>query len=237
MSYLDFGKNPDFSSNKLVSEMIIYRTYYYSKKVEKVKEIISYNFHNNLTIRNRYDDKNILQQRLSRVYDSTGTVNLFRKLETWHPIIGHFYDTYFYQYDSNGFLSGIVEKDENNNINRKTTIINNEKGHPIELSIYIGNEMQGRETAEYDYEKNEVFIQYFNKQGAFFNSATSKIESSISEPTDVLNEYGDIIKSAKYEKTIKYDKFGNWIKEVYSVLKSGKFVKSSETTRVIKYRK
>jgi hypothetical protein len=97
--------------------------------------------------------------------------------------------------------------------------------------------MQGRETAAYDYEKNDVIIKYYNKENVLVNSVNYKIEYSKSEPGDVVNEYGDIVKSAKYENTIKYDKFGNWIKKVYSVLENGKLVKKSETVRFIKYRK
>jgi ribosome-binding protein aMBF1 (putative translation factor) len=67
------------------------------------------------------------------------------------------------------------------------------------------------------------------------NSQTSTIDSSKINPDDVVNEYGDIIKSATYEMEIKYDKFGNWIKEKYSVIRNGKLTKQSDTTRTIKY--
>ena len=67
------------------------------------------------------------------------------------------------------------------------------------------------------------------------SSQTSIIDSSKINPADIVNEYGDVIKSSTYQMEIKYDKFGNWIKEKYSVIRNGKLTKQSKTTRIIKY--
>lgn len=237
MTVLNFGKKNNFLSTKLVSETTTETTFYNSNSIEKQKDITIYNEHNNVTIENRYDENNNIKQRLTRLYDSTGVRSLGRKLENWHPLLGYTYETTYHQYDSNGFLNGFIEKDQNNNIIRETTIINNDKGYPILLQIFVRNELQGKETAEYNYEKNEVSIKYFNKNQELVNSVNSKIEFTKSMPGDILNEYGDIVKSAKYEMKIKYDKFGNWLKKVYFVIENNKLVKKSETTRIIKYRK
>ena len=97
--------------------------------------------------------------------------------------------------------------------------------------------MEGKETADYNYEKNEVTINYFNKKNELINSETAKIESTKNQPGDTVNKFGDVVKSAKYEMDIEYDKSGNWVKQIYSTLTNGILVKKSESTRKIKYRK
>jgi len=237
LTALNFGKKKEFNSEKLVLETTTQTIFYNTNSIEKTKDVTIYNENNKVTSEFRYDESGNLKQRLTRIYDSTGTRSLARKLENWHPILGHFYETAFHGYDDKGFLNSIIEKDQNGKIIRQTDIINNDNGSPIELTVLVGNQIQGKETAEYDYQKNEAIIKYFNKNDELINSETSKIEFSKSQPGDIVNEYGDVIKSTKFEMEIKYDKFGNWIKKVYSSIVNGKLVKKSESTRVIKYRK
>jgi len=235
---LNFGKNGDFHSDKLVSETITNTTFYNSSgTIEYKKNITSYNAQNNVLAELRYDENNNLKQRLTRAYDSTGIRCIGRKLENWHPYMGHTIEIASYNYDPKGYLINVTDKDQNGKIFRTTDFSNNEKGDPIELVNYIGNEIVGKEINEYNYEKNEVITKYFNKYEKLTSSQTSSIDSSKSNPEDIINEYGDIIKSAKYEMEIKYDKFGNWIKKKYSTITNGNVSKKSETTRIIKYLK
>lgn len=236
LTSLNFGKDNNFHSTKLVSETTTNTTFYNSSgTIEYTKNITSYNAQNNVLTELRYDKSSSLKQRLTRAYDSTGIRCTGRKLENWHPYMGHTIEIATYNYDPKGCLINVTDKDQNGKIFRTTEFSNNEKGDPIELVNYIGNEIVGKEMNEYNYEKNEVIIKYFNKYDELISSQTSIIDSSKSNPGDTLSEYGDIIKSPKYEMEIKYDKFGNWIKKKYSPIKNGKFTKQSETTRVIKY--
>jgi YD repeat-containing protein len=235
LTALNFGKTNNFYSNKLVSETITNITFYNSKGIEKVKNITQFNNQNRVTVELRYDENGNLKQRLTRMYDSTGTRSITRKFENWHPLLGHTVEITSHEYDINGFLTKVIDKNQNSIIIRQTNIINNEKGYPIELSDLVRNEILGKETAEYDYDKNEVTIKYFNKLGELINSQNTKIESSKGQPEDILNEYGDIIQSAKYKVEIKYDKFGNWVKKSFFNILRGKLIKSSEERRTIKY--
>lgn len=236
-SYLNYGKTTDFRSIKLVLESTTQITFYNANNIEKKKEITSYNDHNNSVVELRYNEDTTLKQRLIRTYDSTGVRCLVTTFENWHPILGHRVETTFNEYDAKGTLNTITKKGPRNNIIRQTKIINNEKGNPIELTMYFENQIQGKEIASYNYEKNEVTISYFNSHNEIINTQTVTIESNKSQEGDIVNENGDIIKSKNYQKEIKYDKYGNWIKEVYSVIKNGKKIKKSESTRSIKYRK
>lgn len=237
MTALNFGKKNDFHSDKLVTETTTKTTFYNLKNIEKKKDVTTYNYQNNLTVENRYDENDILKQRLTRIYDSTGVRSLARKLENWHPLLGHFFNIDYHFYDSNGILNTIIEKNKNGIIIRQTDIINNENGYPIELTVFVEKQIQGKETAEYNYEKNEVTIHYFNKKSELINSETVKIDSANIQSGDIVNKFGDVTKSAKYEMEIEYDKYGNWIRKKYSTVTNGSLVKKSESTRKIKYRK
>ncbi|MCR4034052.1 MULTISPECIES: hypothetical protein [Flavobacterium] len=231
-------KNNDFHSEKIVLETITNTTFYNSSgTIEYTKEITSYNTQNNVLTELRYDGNNNLKQRLTRTYDSTGNVCTARKFENWHPYLGHTIEVASYKFDSKGFLIHTNDKNQKGQIFRYTDFINNDKGDPIELVNYNGNQMIGKEKNEYDYDKNEVIIKYFNQNDELVNTQTSTIDYSKISSGDIVNEYGDIIKSATYEMEIKYDKFGNWIKKKYSKIKNGKLVKQSETSRTIKYLK
>lgn len=236
---LNFGKNNDFHSDKIVSETTTNRTFYnHSGTIERVKEVKSYNTRNNIITELRYDEDNNLKQRLTRIYDSTETRCLARKFENWHRYLGHSIETAIYTYDSKGFLINASDKNQKGQIYRQTNFINNDNGDPIEIINFNGEEIIGKEKNEYDYSKNEVIIKYFNKNDELVSSQTSTIDYSKVNPDDVIvNEHGDIIKSATYETEIKYDKFGNWIKEKHSVIRNSKLTKQSEASRTIKYLK
>lgn len=236
-SYLNSEERTDFRSEKLVEEVKIDQLFYNSSGIETKIEVISYNFQNKDIISNRYDENKILKQRLTRLYDATGTRIISTRLDNWHSLIGHFYDTKYYYYDTNGFLSKIFEKDSNNNIIRQTFIINNEKGNPLELSIVEGDQIIAKETAEYNYEQNEVVIKYFTGSDELLNTDLRRISYTERESNDIINEYGDIVKTNAYQNNIKYDKYGNWIKKVYFKIENGKLVKKTQQVRSIKYRK
>lgn len=238
LTSLNFGKNNNFYSTKLVSETTKNTTFYNSSgTIEYTKEITSYNTQNNVISELRYDGDNNLKQRLTRIYDSTGIRCLARKFENWHRYLGHSIETASYIYDSNGYLINATDKDQYGKTFRKTVFINDDKGNPIEIINFNGETIIGKEKNEYNYDKNEVVIKYFNKNEELISSQTSNIDSSKVNSDNIVNEYGDIVKSARYEMEIKYDKFGNWVKRKYSTIRNGKLTKESETSRTIKYRK
>lgn len=235
LTSLNLGRK-NFHSTKSVSQTITNTTFYNSNNTtEKTKEITSYNTQNNVVTEFRYDREDNLKQRLTRSYDSTGVRCIGRKFENWHRYLGHTIEITYYNYDSRGYLVNASDKDQNGNIFRHTDFINDENGNPIEIINFNGNEIIGKEKNEYNYDKNEVIIKYFNKNDQLISSQTSNIDFTKSNPGDIVNEYGDIMKSANYEMEFKYDKFGNWIKKKYSTIFNGKIVKKSETTRTIKY--
>ena len=238
LSSLNFNKNKDFHSTKPVLETITNTTFYNSNNtIEHTKEITSYNIQNNAITELRYDSDNNLKQRLTRIYDSTKTLCIGSKFENWHRYLGHTIEIASYDFDSKGYLIKITNKDQNGNIFQTTDIVNNEKGDPIELVGYNKDGISGKEKSKYNYEKNEVIIEYYNSKDELISTQTTIVDPFKISPENIVNEYGDIVRSPTYEMKIKYDKFGNWIKKKYSNIKNGILIKSSETFRTIKYLK
>ncbi len=235
LSNLNSGKSNKFHSNKLVFETVTNITFYSSNGIKKEKDITRFNNKNQVSVEFRYDDNDNLKQRLTWLYDNSETRCVSMTFENWHHLLGHTIETTLYEYDTNGFLIKIIAKHQSGIITRQTNLINNEKGDPVELIGYVNNEIFGRETAEYNYEKNELNIKYFNQKDELINTQSTVIESSKVQPGDITNEYGDIIQSKKYKEDIKYDKFGNWVKKSFFKISQDKFIKSSEETRTIKY--
>lgn len=237
VSYLNFTTESDFYSDKPVSEVTEHLTFYNTSGVKKEKQVTTYNKMNRALVELRYNSDNILKQRLTRLYDESNVRSTFRRFENFHPIIGRTVEDVHYQYDQNGFLISIVEKDEKGNIVRQSALKNDSIGNPVELIILIGDKIQSKETAEYFYDENSVVIHYYNRYNDLVNSVRSKIKATIPDSDQVLNEYGDIISSPTFEQEIKYDKFGNWIKKTYFEIENGKRLKKSEYARTIKYQK
>ncbi|RDI10329.1 hypothetical protein DEU42_108147 [Flavobacterium sp. AG291] len=234
-SYMNFINKREFYSNKSVAEATIDYTQF-NNSGKKEKEINVYNIYNKIQNQVRYDEKGKLIGRSYRQYDEKGN-NIITRFTFWHPAIGYTSQSTEYKYDGNNFLTGIISRDSVNNIIRESLFVNDEQGKPIELIVSVKEKLEGRETAIYNYETNEVEISYFNSLNQFISKSNGKINHMIKEPGDIVSEYGDIIKSKSFEQDITYDKYGNWIKKIHYKIVGGKKIKQSDLRRHIKYKK
>jgi hypothetical protein len=103
----------------------------------------------------------------------------------------------FYTYDNNFFLIGTTNKDANGNIIQQANLICNDKGHPIELSLYDGKGNSfGKETATYLYDKNKVVTSVVANDGRVLSSDTRKISftlaSKVPGDNEIYNVDGDL---------------------------------------------
>ncbi|MFY8181104.1 MAG: hypothetical protein ACOVLG_04950 [Flavobacterium sp.] len=237
-SALHIDSDLELRKNILVSEITTEITFFNQDNIERKKEITSLNSKNKIITELRYDSEDNLKERLTRIHDSTGTKSISRKIERWHPIIGYTSETAFYEYDEKGFLTKVIDKNQNNKVIRETTIINNEKGDPIELKLKTDRDVDfGIEIAEYDYLNNSVITKVLDKNGKIISTNNGKIDYSKKEENDIVNEFGDITKSEDYEYEFKYDKKGNWTTQVRFKIIGGKRIKNAEFRRKLKYRK
>ena len=237
-SVLQIDSDLELRENIFVSEITTEIIFYNHDNIERRKKITSLNYKNKLISELRYDSEDKLKERLTILYDSTGEKSSLSKFERWHDIIGYSAETSFYEYDENGFLVKDIDKNQNNKVISETSIVNNERGHPIELKIKMdGNVDYGIEIAEYDYSNNSVIMKVIDANGNLIATTKSKIDFSIKDENEVVNEFGDIIKSKDFEFEYKYDKKRNWTTQIRYKIIGGKRIKNAEFRRKIKYRK
>lgn len=237
-SALHLDSDLDLRKDILVSQISTEITFYNQNNIERKREITSLNSKFKIVSELRYDSDGNLKERLTRMHDSTETKSTSSKIERWHPIIGYSSETAFYEYDHKGFLIKIATRNQDNKIIRETHIINNEKGNPIELKLKTDSNVHfGNEIAEYDYLKNSVTTKVLDKNGKSISTNKAKIDFTKKDENEIVNEYGEIIKSKDYEFEYKYDKNGNWIAQVRYKIVNGKRIKNAEFKRKIKYRK
>jgi hypothetical protein len=237
-STLSINKKEDFNENEKVSKITTYLTFYNRNGVEKTKEITVFNKMKRKISELRYDYNDKLIVRITVLYDSTNVKKTFQKFERWIPYIGYRYEMKIYEYDKNGFLIKITDKDQFDNLILETNIINNDKGLPIELQVKdVNTDSYGKETGEYDYETNTVTTRVYNNKGELLSISTGKIDFKVKDKNNLYNEYDDLIKSGDNEYEYKYDKHKNWIKKVRYKIENGVRNKKSMEIREIKYLK
>lgn len=228
----------DLKINSKVKKLTNTTTFYNKNGTETKKDIIVVNHQNKITSESRYDENGILETRLSWTFDSTGTRSLRRKFERWHPVTGFSSETATYEYDQNGFLIKITDRNINNQIIRETSLKNNDKGYPIELKLTTGNSSSyGIEVADYDYSNNQVITKVLDDNGKILSERKHKIDHSIKDLNSEYDGYGNLIKSKNYEYEYKYDKKLNWTKQTIYKIENGKQKKYQVLTRKIKYEK
>ncbi len=227
----------DINSTPSIEKITSYTTYYRKNESEKKKTVSTFNEKNRLRSESRYDKNGKLVARLNFIYDSTQTLSLSRKFETWNNLTGYNSEVAEYVYDSNFFLIKTIDKNSSNEIFRITSLENDKKGNPIKLLLKENNFI-GHERAVYDYDKNIVKISILDGSGTkVLNVNEMRINFSERKFEDLTyNEFGDLIKSGKKKYTYKYDKNNNWIKKTNYELVNGKWKKYQVITRNIKYK-
>ena len=229
---------------KIVETNIFYNTS--GKQVDK--NVKTFDEVGMLLMEERYDDNGPLKARLTYTNDTINRIKLSRTFERWNQF-GSSKETAFYSYDLNHFLIGTTDKDANQNILRQTDIVCNDKGHPIELSLFDGNgNLFGKEIAAYLYDENKVITSVVSNEGKILSSDTIKIsfKSASLFPNDieVYNTNGDILnwtsKNFKgtetvYENEYVYDRFRNCTEErTYKVIVKGKGKRKKDIHRIFK---
>lgn len=209
-------------------------TFYNTNNIEKRKEITILNnkFRVLEEIRYNSDGEQIFKMENDYKYDSLKITNkITRKI----PLIGNETTTSFFEYDSNNFLTKIVERNNQNQIIETVYFENNEKGNPIFLKINNGE--YGYEKATYDYENNTYSTFVYNSNNELISSDNSvRLDFDIPTEDHQFNEYGDLIESKKFRFEYKYDNFGNWTKQTrYKIVGKSK-IKDAEFIRKITYK-
>ena len=179
-----------------------------------------------------YGDAVNLFSRISYVNDTLNRLKVLRVVEVLRKD-GYYKETSIYSYDIRNFLQKISDLDSNGNVIRKSKLICNEKGHPVELSLFDKmDKLIAKEKAEYIYNRNKVIRSLeLNERpviGAIDSSKISITNESkylfddevFNNMGDKINWMGDYIFEGKryYEREYTYDNFGNWVEsKIYRI--------------------
>ncbi|SJZ31933.1 RHS repeat protein [Sediminibacterium ginsengisoli] len=202
------------------------------------KDVIVFDNAGMVQVSESYDANGMLKTKASYTNDTVHRIVLASVFERWMKF-AYFKESSVFTYDNNFFLIGVTDKDEIGRVIRQTDIVCNEKGHPIELSLFDGNGNQkGKETATYSYDKNEAFTSVISNDGKVLSSKTIKISfteaSKFPDVNTVYNTNGDLIhwvrknpdgSETTFEGEYTYDSFGNCTEEnifKVTVKKNGK---------------
>jgi hypothetical protein len=196
----------------------------------------------------RYDEKGVMSARLTYTNDTVHRVTQSRTIERW-TAFGYTKEIAFYTYDTRVFLVAITDKDANGDIIRQTNIVCNDKGHPVELSLFDGNgNSYGKETASYLYDKNRVVTAVLSTDGKVLSGDTIKISftdaSKFPGPHEVYNLQGDLTNwnsknyngsETIYEEEYTYDSFGNCTESrIYRISIKGNGKRKRENDRIFR---
>ncbi|WP_298735736.1 hypothetical protein [uncultured Chitinophaga sp.] len=203
------------------------KTFYSATDQRTEKSIRIFDDAGMLLTEERFDENGNRTARLTHKNDTVHRRCLERTFERWGKT-GYGRETTIYSYDASHFLTGVTDMDANGATMLISKITNNEKGHPVALSLTDGQKnVIGKETATYLYDRNSVVIAAFDNDGNRLSTDTMKISlknaRSYPEEGVVYNDHGDVVKwtgkpsnGARdvYETEYVYDAAGNCTDEV-----------------------
>lgn len=236
-SALHHDRKADLREDSKVRQISSSKFFYNPSGIEKEKEISILNSNQQIISQTRIDSDGEVSARLIFFFDSTGTKCLKRSFENWHPYLGRTLEVAFYEYDSLDHLTRVTEMNENNQMIGETLLKNNERGDPIECKVSVnGSFAKGKEIAEYFYKKNLVLTKVIDEFGIVISSDSGQIDYSVKRyKNNVYNDFGDLIKSERYEYEYSYDDQNNWTKKTIYKLINGKRKRNRIFKRKIEY--
>ena len=242
---LQLNQDREYNTKK-PKKIVETNTFYNTSGKQVDKNVKTFDDAGMLLMEERYDDKKALKERLTYTNDTVNRLKLTRTFERWNQF-GFSKETAFYNYDNLHFLVSTIDKDTNGNILWQSDLVCNDKGHPIELSLFDGNGNSfGKEVATYLYDINKVATSVVSNDGRTLSSDTTKITfktaSLFRSNGENYNAKGDLInwtsKNFKgtetiYEEEYTYDSFGNCIENrIYKVKRNGN--KKRDIDRIFK---
>jgi hypothetical protein len=246
-SALQLNQDREYKTKK-PKKIVETNTFYNTSGTQVDKNIKTFDEAGMLLVEERYDESGTLKARLTYINDTTNRLKLARTFERWNQF-GFSKETAFYNYDTNHFLISTTDKDANGNILRQSDLVCNDKGHPIQLSLFDGNGNSfGKEIATYLYDINKVVTSVVSNDGRTLSSDTIKISfktaSLFPNDSETYNSNGDLVnwtsKNFKGEETIyeeeySYDNSGNCIENrIYKVIIKRNGNKKRNINRIFK---
>jgi hypothetical protein len=201
-----------------------------------------------LLIEERFDENGKLNARLTYNNDTLKRLKLSRTFERWNQF-GLSKEAAFYSYDTNNFLVGITDKDSNGNILSQSSLICNDKGHPIQLSLSDRNgNLFGIEKAIYLYDRNKCITSVISKDGSKLSTDTITISYKnaylFPSSTKKYSANGDEVSWTRQnhngteifmEEEYTYDEFGNCTEnKIYEIKVKANGKRKRENDRIFR---
>jgi hypothetical protein len=227
---LQLNQNREYKT-KNPKKIIETNTFYNKDGKETDNNVKTFDEAGMLVTEERYDENGELETRLTYTNDTIHKLKLTRSFERRNEF-GFSKETAFYIYDTNYFLINTIDKNANGSIIRQSNLVCNDRGYPIQLSLFDGNgNLFGKETATYLYDINKVVTSVVANDGRVLSSDTIKINFVKADqfPTDKdkYNENGDLVNwisksfdgsETIYEGEYVYDSFLNCTEErIYKI--------------------
>jgi hypothetical protein len=246
-SALQLNQDREYKTKK-PKKIVETNTFYNTSGTQIDKNVKTFDEAGMLLIEERYDESGILKARLTYTNDTTNRLKLKRTFERWDQF-GFSKETAFYNYDTNRFLKSTTDKDANGNILQQSDLVCNDKGHPIQLSLFDGNGNSfGKEIATYLYDINKVVTSVVSNDGRTLSSDTIKISfktaSLFQNDRETYNANGDLVnwtsrnfkgEETIYEEEYIYDSFGNCLESrIYKVTVKRNGNKKRDIDRIFK---
>jgi hypothetical protein len=201
-----------------------------------------------LLIEERFDETGKIKARLSYNNDTVKRIIQSRTFERWNQF-GSSKETAFYSYNSNNYLVGIADKDSNGNILCESTLICNDKGHPIQISLFDRNGyLYGIEKAIYLYDRNKCITSVISNDGSILSTDTITISYKnaylIPSARERYNANGDEVSWTRQnqngteilmEEEYIYDEYGNCTEnKIYEITIKTNGKQKKEIDRIFK---
>ena len=223
-------------------------TYYSSSGMQTDKNIKTYDQTGMLLLEERYDETGTLKAKLTYTNDSINRLKLTRTFERWTNL-GYTKETAFYSYDSTRSLIRSTDKDASGRTMRLAEIVCNDRGLPIELSLFDGHGNSfGKETATYLYDRNRVVTAVVSTDGKIISTDTIKISfttgSLFPNEKEIYNSHGDLVNWTRknlnktetiFEEEYTYDTLGNCTEnKIYKVIVKGNGKRKRKIDRIFR---
>lgn len=244
---LQLNENKDYKTGR--PKKIVENNIFYSSSGKQVeKDVKTFDKAGMLLMEERFDEEGSQNARLIYTNDTSKKIVVTRSFERWTQQ-GYSKEIALYFYDNNNHLTGITEKDSKGNIIMQTNLVLNERGDPVELSLFDGKgNLIGKENAHYINEKNKVVTSVIANNGKIVSIDTSNIRMSqapmFANTNETYNLNGDPTRWIRhnrngtetiYEAEYLYDKLGNCLEnKIYKIITKENGKQKRELERVYK---
>ena len=233
LSALNYNKKYDVKQSKSIYKIVNTLLFYDGYGVQESSEVTYLNSNFRVLKEERFNSEGELKYSTEIKYKND-SIKIGRNTTTKIPLLGNQIEYITYDLDSDNFLVTIIKKKKRSQILETVNLKNDEFGNPIFLKLNDGE--FGYEKANYDYQNNTVTVFYYNSKDELITSSTAKINYSKVQNNDEYNEQGNLVKSSNNLFEYKYDKYGNWVKQIRYNVRGNSKTKEAVFTRKIYYK-